>query len=76
MSGLTETQARIILALAVNNINVSATAKALHYDRSTVDYHLLQIRRRTGLNPKNFYDLQTLVRIAQATLGEEAVENG
>lgn len=71
MDGLTEPQARIILALAVNNINVSATAKALHYDRTTVDYRLLQIRRRTGLNPKNFYDLQTLEKIAHATLGEE-----
>lgn len=72
MVSLTETQARIILALADNGMKVHAAAKALHYGRTTVDYHLLQIRRRTGLNPKNFYDLQTLVKIAQATLEEEA----
>jgi sugar diacid utilization regulator len=72
MVSLTETQARIILTLAANNINVSATAKATYYGRSTLEFHLHQIRERTGLNPKNFYDLQKLVHMARATLGEEA----
>jgi sugar diacid utilization regulator len=68
---LTETNARIVLALADNGMKVHAAAKALHYGRTTVDYHLLQIRRRTGLNPKNFHDLQKLVKMARATLREE-----
>lgn len=76
MGRLTETQARIVLALAANNINVSATAKAIHYGRSTLEYHLHQIQERTGLNPKNFHDLQTLEKIAHATLKEEATGNG
>lgn len=76
MGRLTETQARIVLALAENGMNVQAAAAAAHYSRSTVEYHLHRIQERTGLNPRDFYDLQKLVKMARATLGEEAVENG
>ena len=68
---LTETQARIVLALADNEMRVYTAAIAAHYSRTNVDYHLRQIRKLTGLNPKNFYDLYRLVQIARATLREE-----
>jgi sugar diacid utilization regulator len=72
MGRLTETQARIVLALALNGMRASTAADALHYGRTTVTYYLNQIRERTGLNPRDFYDLQKLVKMARATLGEEA----
>lgn len=68
---MTETQARIVLALADNEMRVYTAAIAAHYSRTNVDYHLRQIRKITGLNPKNFYDLYRLVQIARATLREE-----
>lgn len=68
---LTETQARMVLGLADNEMKVYKTSIALHYSRSTVDYHLRQIRKLTGLNPRNFYDLYHLVQIAKAMLREE-----
>ena len=68
---LTETQARMVLGLADNEMKVYKTSIALHYSRSTVDYHLRQIRKLTGLDPRNFYDLYHLVQIAKAVLREE-----
>jgi sugar diacid utilization regulator len=53
-------------------MNVQAAAAAAHYGRSTVEYHLRRIQERTGMNPRDFYDLQRLVKMARATLGEEA----
>lgn len=72
---LTETRARIILALADNDMKVYTAAIAAHYGRSNVDYQLRQIRKLTGLNPRNFYDLQKLVQMANAVLREEKAKH-
>jgi sugar diacid utilization regulator len=68
---MTTTQAEIILALARNNLNVAATARELFMHYNNIHYHARMIHRNTGLNPKNFDDLNDLVRKAKAVLEGE-----
>lgn len=58
---ITPIRREIILALADCNMNVMATARKLFRDHSTVRYHIRIIKRITGLDPMNFYDLCELV---------------
>ena len=65
---MNEKQARLIIALADNNMNVVATANQLFFHRNTVSYQLSKLRKQTGKDPTNFYDLCELVPIARAVL--------
>lgn len=68
---LTETQARIILALAQNGLKILPTAQALHYSRSNVDYQVARITETTGKDPRDFFDMRELLRVARKVLSEE-----
>ena len=46
-------------------------ARAIFTHRNTVLYHLNKVKQQTGLDPRWFYDLVELVKIAQ-----EVLENG
>lgn len=58
---MTDTERKVILAFAENNMRSTATADALHYHRNTIEYYLNKIKRTYNLDPKNFYDLVELV---------------
>ena len=60
-----EIDAEIILALADNNMNESETARMLFMHRNTVVYHIGKVKKLTGLDPTNFYDLCKLVKMAR-----------
>lgn len=62
---MTEQEAEIILAFARNNMRLNHTAQALHYHVSNVRYHFEKIEKKTGLNPRSFYDLLKLLRNAK-----------
>lgn len=66
---LTELDAKIILAIAKNGMKVKRASDSMHYTRRTVEYHLAKIRRITGLNAKDFYDLCGLVEIVRKGYG-------
>ena len=66
---MTEKQAEIILAYAECNMNTVAAGRKIYMSEGNVSYHLTQIRKQTGLNPKRFYDLCRLVGIATQRLG-------
>lgn len=68
---MTIVQAEIIVALAKNNMNTSATAKDVSFHRNTIYHHIDMVRRNTGLNPLNFYDLCALLRKAKVVLEGE-----
>ena len=63
---LTDIKKRILRCYAKNNMNVSSTAQELHYHRNNIEYHLTHIQAKTGLNPRNFYDLIELLKEAGA----------
>lgn len=62
MSTLTETDKKIIKAYADNDMKRNNTAAALFYNPNTVDYHITRIHKKTGLNPRKFYDLNELLK--------------
>lgn len=66
---MTERQKECVLAYAENNMSVKATAEKSFSHYNTIVYHLQAVYNKTGLNPKNFYDLCRLVDLIKH--GEE-----
>lgn len=60
--GLDEFDQEILLTLAANNMNRSETARQLYAHQNTVCYHMNKVKKLTGLDPANFYDLHRLVQ--------------
>ena len=60
--------AHIVIAMAYQNMNVTDFASAIFAPRNTVLYHLDKVKQQTGLDPRRFYDLVELVRMAQEVL--------
>ena len=58
---LSKVEKLCIRAYADNCMRRGAAAKSIHYHRSSVGYHLDRIREKTGLDPRNFYDLVKLI---------------
>ena len=58
---MTENQMAVCRALADNDLNISAAARALYRSHSTVYRTVDYIRRNTGLNPMSFNDLHKLI---------------
>lgn len=54
----------IIIAYADNGMSASRAGKALNYQPNSISYHLTQIKKRTGLDPRNFHDLCILYAMA------------
>lgn len=65
MAELTDIDFQIILALADNNMNESETARSLFMHRNNIVYHIGKVKKLTGLDPTNFYDLGELVKMAR-----------
>lgn len=63
MTDLSDVQVSVIRSMADNDMVVSFVADSLHYHRQNIKYHINQIRKKTGLDPKRFYDLVKLVEM-------------
>ena len=59
---LNKTEKEIILAFARNDMRVTYAEKELYMSAGSVCYHMKKIKEKTGLNPKNFYELIELVK--------------
>lgn len=73
MNKLTVDDWSIIIALADNRMQVATAARKLCYHKNTVAYHVSKIKKLTGLDPLNFYDLVKLVKKAKEELHHERV---
>ena len=62
---MTEREKEIVLALARNDMNVSKTAKDLHFHRNNMTYHIERITKKYNLDPRKFYDLIKLIESAK-----------
>lgn len=58
---LTEQDRALVLELAEQDMNLSAAARALGLNRSSVDWRIDLILRETGLDARIFYDLCELL---------------
>lgn len=71
MSILTEKEKEILLALAEHDMNRSEAAMAIYMARNSFYYHFDNIRKKTGLDPRNFYDLAKLLGMVKVTRRSE-----
>lgn len=62
---LNEMDFRVILTLAKNSMRATETAYELGKHRNGILYRVDKIKRITGLDPMNFYDLCKLVEMAR-----------
>lgn len=54
-----------ILAFAECDMSILKTSKKTNYHWNTIMYHLEKTRKKTGLNPRRFYDLVKLVEMVK-----------
>lgn len=62
---------RIIRALADSGMVIQKAANAIHRYPSFVRYRIDKIKRLTGLDPLNFWDLHKLVRKIEGVEADE-----
>ena len=62
---MTKQEAKIIVELAHHQLSALRVAKSLNYHRNTIYYHVRNIRKKTSLDPYDFFDMQKLYPIAQ-----------
>lgn len=73
---MTDLQAEVVVALADSGLRLNTAAKKLYRHVSTIHYHVDVIRRCTGLDPLDFYDMQKLVPMAKTVLAETDHKKG
>lgn len=61
---MTDVQKTVVKAYAEQSMNTRTTAKALHYHPNNIYEHLNRVREKTGLDPRNFFDLIKLYDMA------------
>jgi carbohydrate diacid regulator len=67
-----ERDVKIILAIADSAINLNAAARAVFMHRNTLVYHICKIKKITGLDATDFYDLCKLVEmVAKNEMGRD-----
>ena len=69
---MTKQESKIIIELAHHQLSALQAAKTLNYHRNTIYYHVRNIRKKTGLNPYDFFDMQKLYPMAQEVTPHEA----
>lgn len=65
---MTEKQAEIIVALANCDMKISRVSEKYYFHRNTIVHHIENIKKKTGLDPQNFFDLCELYPIAKDLL--------
>lgn len=57
---------KLLKAYAAHNMNVRETGGAVYLHYNSICYRFRLIQRETGLNPRNFYDLEKLLAMIDA----------
>ena len=66
---LTDLQRNAVIAFAEADMSASRAATATHYHLNTIKHHLAKVKEETGLDPRNFFDLQKLYAMAKGEDG-------
>ena len=64
-AALTELETEVIRLMAECDLKMSWVARRMKYARSTVFYHVEEITRNTGLDPRKFYDMVKLLEMVK-----------
>lgn len=62
---LTEQEVKIIKALVQCNMKVKPAARAIPASHMYIRYNVEKLKRRTGLDPRNFLDLMKLYEMVK-----------
>ena len=65
---MTKLQAEAIMALANNGLKIKRAANQTYRNPGTIRHHINAIKEKTGLDPRDFWDMQKLVPMAEAVL--------
>lgn len=57
---------KLLKTYAENNMNVRKTGSVVYLHYNSIRYRFRLIQRETGLNPRNFYDLEKLLAMIDA----------
>lgn len=57
---------KLLKAYAAHNMNVRETGGSVYLHYNSIRYRFRLIQRETGLNPRNFYDLEKLLAMIDA----------
>lgn len=60
---LDELDVQIIRGLADNRMNVTETAKAMYIHRNTVRFRIERVKKKTNIDPLDFYGLCKLLML-------------
>lgn len=63
MGELTKRDRECLELYAKSNMNANEAARRNFMHRNTVEYHLEQVKKKTGLNPRDFFDLAKLMEV-------------
>ena len=58
---LTPQERALVIALCENNLRISGAAEDLRKHRNTITYQCKTIKKKTGLDPRDFHDAQALL---------------
>ena len=61
---MNELEREVVLALADNRMNFTDAAMEMHKHRNSLIYHIKKIKRKTGLDARDFHDLCKLYAVA------------
>lgn len=70
---MTTEEAAAIIALADNDLRIEPTARKLFMHRTTLVRLIRKIKKDTGLDPLNFYNMVWLVARAKQVVGRYGV---
>ena len=60
---LTNIERQVIRTVADCDLNVTQASRVFHYHRNTLVYHMEKIKRKTGLDPRRFWDMIKLLEV-------------
>lgn len=63
LAEMTPVDKNVVVTFAECGMTVNKTGRILHFSGNNVAYHLTKVRTLTGLDPRNFYELGTLVAL-------------
>ena len=66
---MNDLQKAVVIAFAECGMRAQKTARVMHYHRNNIVVHLGNIKKKTGLDPRNFFDLQKLYAMAKGEDG-------
>ena len=71
---LTEAQEQIIVAMCDNRLNMSEVGRKLYMTTGAVQWNCNNIKKKTGYDPRDFWDMQKLLELMKGKQHERKTD--